>query len=351
MNRMQIIRRTALILGIVLVVGIFVRCVVRWNEVAAVQDSLQGDWQINYNTPFRPQYLPVFADKLAERILRKMYKDDLGNRNRETVYRDRFQCLFRGSLRRLDIFNAEDLHDNFGPAISHLRQLEALVIREDDGARLTKEHWQAAFRAIAHHPILRELDVGGERITSETLSALAGALKLEKLTIVYARLNPEFLATLPPLPTLKELHIGGIIRDEAMLSVAQGSAKGVVLPQYEHLEKLTFLGNWTNEDEWKAFLRSLAQYPNLQELMLSDFTLTNEALTTLASARKLRKLSIYGKLNTGCADTLRMLPALRELTIASTLEARASTPEVFGFSEASLATIRAALPNVRGNEP
>ena len=356
MDKIQVIRRTVLILGIMLVVCVFVRCVIRWSKVAALQNSLQRNWEINFNSGGRPRYLPAFADNLAEDTLLKMYETDRGNRNRDVVYHDRFQCLFRGPLRRLEIYYPEDLYESFGPAISRLRQLEALTIFENDDGRPSMEHWQSAFRAIAQLPALRELEIGGERITNETLSALAGAPKLEKLSITYGRLDPGILAALPPLPALRELHLEGIFRHEGTLFAPANRGKGsAALPQYEHLEKLVFLGSWTNEEEWNAFLGSLAQCPNLQELELSDDTLTNEALQALANAPKLRKLSICGQLDPDCAATLRMLPALRELSIASTLEKQAAlVPGASGqpgLSDENLATIRAALPNVRVNEP
>lgn len=353
MNKVQMVRRTALILGIMLVACAVVSRVIRWSEVAALQNSLQRDWEITFNVNAKPQYLPAFLDELADQLLAKAYEASRGKRNRDSVYHDRFQSLFRGPIRKLEIYYPEDLYADFGAAISRFRQLGSLTIFENDGDRPSKEHWKAAFHAITQLPNLRELEIGGDRITSETLLALAGAPKLKKLSITYAKLNPGFMAVLPPLPALTELHVEDIYRDEAALSTPNIAAGSAALPPCEHLDKLTFSGHWESEEEWETFLGSLVQFPNLQELKLSDDTLTNEALSALAGAPKLRKLSIVGGLDTSCVAALRMLPALKELSIASTLERPADAnpaPGQYsppGFSEANLAKLRAALPNVR----
>ena len=350
MDKIQVIRRTALILGIMLVVGIFVRCAIRWSEVAAVQNSLQRNWEINFNSGGRPRFLPAFADNLAADALMKIYKADVGGRNRGSVYRDRFQSLFRGPIRNLEIYGPDVFDEHLATAISRFGQLEHFGLRDDSGNGSTEEAWESLLQSAARLPKLTELEISGGLLTSRALRKLDGASKLKKLTVEGA-LDGTCLDGIANLRELRELEITSWENDEGDATGFSSASLAAFLPalaRFDRLEVLSFRADRATDEQWTGILQSLARFPNLRELDLDGKSLTNALLAALAGAPKLESLTVLGAVDAGCAPALKALPALKKLRITSTIE----TPDErnHGLSNASLATLRDALPNVTVNE-
>ena len=244
MDKIQVIRRTALILGIMLVVGIFVRCAIRWSEVAAVQNSLQRNWEINFNSGGRPRFLPAFADNLAADALMKIYKADVGGRNRGSVYRDRFQSLFRGPIRNLEIYGPDVFDEHLATAISRFGQLEHFGLRDDSGNGSTEEAWESLLQSAARLPKLTELEISGGLLTSRALRKLDGASKLKKLTVEGALDGTclDGIANLRKGPGTSYKQLGTLSRGQSVAVIGQNKGS-TGFTWYKLVD-----GSWVRED-------------------------------------------------------------------------------------------------------
>ncbi len=344
MNKVQIVRRTALILGIIFALTVIVSRVIQWNDVTAVQNSLYRKYEINFNDNVRPKYLPKFADELVERWLQKRYEETIGSVNLDIIYHERFRSLFRGPLRSLEIYNSVAFNERLPIVISGLGQLERFTLCDPDG-NSSEEGWRAVVESVARLPKLAELELSGTYLTSSALQGLDQASKLKKLTIG-GPLDGTCLDGLVNLKDLRELHVHSIelSGDEYGFSHASLAVFLPTLVRFDRLEALSFATDQATTRQWGDILRSLAKFPMLRELNIEGKGLTNEILSALAGAPRLEALSVYGTVDAGCAPSLETLPALKRLAISDMRNGGHR-----GLPEESLKTLRDALPSVSVN--
>lgn len=348
MNRVQIVRRTALILGIMLALCVIGSRVVQWSEVAAIQNALPRNWEVSFNVDARPRFMPVFLDDLAARLLSKVYAAEQGKRNTDVVYRERFRSLFRGPIRSVDIYYPDGFDERLANAISHMPQLERFGLNEHSGTIPTEEDWDVVLRSVGQLPKLKELEISGDTLTTQAVHRLKGARKLQKLYIEGC-LDGTCLEGLENLHELRELEVVSSENEDGKEYGFSQASLAIFLPalaRLDRLEVLSFDAERATSGQWMGILQSLAHFPNLRELNIRGKSLTNELLTALADAPKLATLTVSGPLDADCAASLKGLPALKTLVVNSTLE---PSPNNQGLGEAGRTKLRAALPNVRVN--
>jgi hypothetical protein len=209
----------------------------RVREVVAIQDALQRKYEISFwsdNIPGadRPSLLPVALDTAAAGCFDKLFARTYGSTNYQIVYHERFRALFRGPLRDVHIYYPEAFQgDKLGAALLRLPELRHLTVKEVDPSRPTEADWKLLFTRLRSAPNLETLDIGGDRITEDALTPLAGHPHLQSITIEYSRLTPACARLFSSMPRLKLLHIDETVYDgDSWLTPAQAQAMAAALP-------------------------------------------------------------------------------------------------------------------------
>ncbi len=201
------LRRLALVTAItVAIVGLLA-----WRRianVAALQDSLERDWEINFNGGTRPWAWPEFVDEAADSFIRRLIgpeRDPLFFRekgNRTEVWDDRLRTLFKGRITDIEIYYPGRLTGDLGSALARFPALRRLAIRNPD---FTASEWSYVFAGLQHLSHLEELEIGGEELRDTTIEPLANQPSLRKITIERGKLGNYCGQTFARLPKLSEL--------------------------------------------------------------------------------------------------------------------------------------------------
>jgi hypothetical protein len=189
------------------------------SDVAAVQDAVQRDWEINFdrsNGSDPPSRLTVFLDSAAvsffDRILGKTHGYDgsqpVKTRNRDIVFHERFRALFRPPIEEVTVYDFKGLCGDLGAALARfpkLRRVELYCGEELSGP--TEADWAQLCTRMQSFPHLEEVELGGAWMTDAAIAPLAGNPHLRKITISCGRLTAKCANTFASIPHLAELAI------------------------------------------------------------------------------------------------------------------------------------------------
>ena len=190
--------------------------------VAAVQNSLERGWEINFGSQPVPPGLPAFVDSQVDDLLYQMFANPPGIRktqpistlNRDLIYQERFRAFFRSPIREIDIADPEGFRGDLGAALARFPGLRRFTIFDNEQTGPTEADWKLLCTRLRALPDLEEVALAGPMITDAALAPLSGHPKITKVEIDYARLTPKSIETFASMPSLRELHIGDIINSE-----------------------------------------------------------------------------------------------------------------------------------------
>jgi len=188
-------------------------------DVAAVQDTVQRDWEMAFTHTsgeefLRPQLLPKFIDDGVDRYLMKRYPDPKDFQNhvsyRYSVYRERFRAMFRGPIREIRIFDPEGFRGDLGAALQRFPGLRLVEVRDLNMEIPAENEWELLCRRLRELPELETLHLEGHWITDAAIAPLSAHPRLRSLSITWGTgngLTAASLKTFAAIPNLKELNI------------------------------------------------------------------------------------------------------------------------------------------------
>jgi hypothetical protein len=201
---MRKILRFVVILIAVILVGLLVIAANRWFAIAAIQNSLQRDWEIQINGG-KPRALPDSLDSGVSWILDQAFADTVGERNRNEVIHERFTSLFQGRIHSLDIYNPYVFDEKLSNSIGRLGELESLeVVEPEDLYPIPKPAVTKLLESIRGLPKLKKLEIGTTWLHDEDLAILRGHPKLEILILNDCPITTKSFDTFVSLPQLKK---------------------------------------------------------------------------------------------------------------------------------------------------
>ena len=209
-------RRIALI---ALALFLWIASLAAWRvlSIAAIQDALERDWEINFNDGLVPRMLPDQVDEAVRSLIWKLTDPEQPPRfleqkgSRDTIWRERFRALFRGPITEIEIYYPGTLRDDLGAALARFPSLRRLSIRE---AGFSKSDWSYVFAGLQRLKHLEELDIGGHELRDRTIEPLSKLTNLRKVTIETGSLSTESIETFRHLPNLTELVLAPEIIDD-----------------------------------------------------------------------------------------------------------------------------------------
>jgi hypothetical protein len=189
----------------------------RLFDVAAVQDSVERDWETSFGPgPRVPRALPEFVDSAVQKWLTNRYAVDptdtgRGTRHaeyRDLVYHQRFRALFRGAIHEIEIIDPEGFRGDPGAALERFPSLRRVTIFDcGNNEGPTEVQWQLLCERLRSLPELEELDIAGRFLSDASVGPLAGHPTLRTVRIRCSRLTPECAKTFRSMPRLTALYI------------------------------------------------------------------------------------------------------------------------------------------------
>lgn len=191
----------------------------------------------------------------------------------------------------LDVFGAEDFHDDGLKPIRALPKLKHLAL---GGKNLTS----AGLMHLANHPAIEDLSVSQVVVTDAGAKAIASLARLSRLGLSSSTVEPNAWKTLTSIGTLRSVQLR---------SMANVDFVGLA-----RLPKLESLVVSSSPDPLPAF----ANHRSLRQLGLNDVTLDEKSADSLATLAELQSLSLgLESLPANFAASLEKLPKLRSLTL------------------------------------
>jgi hypothetical protein len=216
---MSRIRRAILILlsAILLAgVGVILLSIRRWQDIAHLQSQFGRAWEISYNVNGSPRFLPKFVEKRAEDFFWKRYGSAAYPKNYPELLEDRFESLFVGRIKAIDIWYPETINNRLGSALKAFPALDSLSI--EDGWERPVDEVEALAGTLADLELRRLALYGFQTLSTEAIQALARSDSLRELRISEARINQEAIATFTQWKTLEKLVLIECEYDGAALS-------------------------------------------------------------------------------------------------------------------------------------
>ncbi|MEO8351267.1 MAG: hypothetical protein ABI680_06010 [Chthoniobacteraceae bacterium] len=215
-TRARKIFRISLILFVIVAVtgGWGVR---RVAKVAAIQDALERDWEINFNDGALPSALPTSVDCAAENAIIWMLgppRETLyfaEKANRETIWQERFRALFRGRITVMEIYYPGRMRDDLGSALAQFPNLRHLEIHKPD---FSDNDWPGVFAGLHRLHQLEELEIGSYELRDSSIRGLANQQSVRQVSITIGKLSTECVETFRRLPRLTKLTFGSTVLDD-----------------------------------------------------------------------------------------------------------------------------------------
>lgn len=202
-------------------------------DVAAVQNAVQRDWEIEFGEdPDKPPLLPEFLDAAAWEYFFNRYPDPEGldapskSRNRSEVFYARFRALFRGSIREIHVYECEAFCGDLGAALARFPKLRRVTVFDDS---VPESDWTFFCKSLRKLPRLKEIGLGGSGVTDEAIAPLSGHPNVQSIVIEYGRLTERAVTTFASMPQLTSLSIVGD-PDGVRLSEEEKAAMKTALP-------------------------------------------------------------------------------------------------------------------------
>jgi hypothetical protein len=178
----------------------------RVSAVAAVQDSMSRNYEITFGTEDRPRILPAFIDDPVQEALGSIFEATQGAGNKDIVYGERFRSLFRGPVRKIEIWEPHNFTGDLGAALLRFPRLQRLAVN-DCVDTPTEAQWTLFWSRIRSLPELEEIEFDGNNITNASIAPLSGHPRLRKITLDGYHLTAGCVKTLATLPSLTNLTI------------------------------------------------------------------------------------------------------------------------------------------------
>lgn len=191
-------------------------CGRRMADVAALQDSVQRDWQIGFNgSEHRPDAMPVFLDDWVMTFANwyaepdhPIYEFYAAKPVRDGVLHDRIRSIFRGRITEIDLIYPEQLRGDLGMALKRFPHLRRLRIEQPFFSRAD---WECVLRGLHELPNLEELELSASHdeypLVNATLADLSGQPTLRKIYIYDGYLNGDCAQYLRGIPKLTDVRI------------------------------------------------------------------------------------------------------------------------------------------------
>jgi hypothetical protein len=180
-----------------------------WNyyRVAGVQDALNRDYEISFGKREEPTGIEkLFYDKLEEWLRSKEGK--WGRMNPDIIYGERIRAMFRGSITEIHIYYHEGFRGDLGSALLRFPELKKVTVWETDP---NNADYKLLCTRLRELPALEELELGDERLMSDSLTPLEGHPKLRKVVIRHScNLSTNVLQTFKKLPALQVVEVDDI---------------------------------------------------------------------------------------------------------------------------------------------
>lgn len=182
----------------------------RVGEVAAVQDSLERAWEIDFwgggEREGRPQMLPKALDEFVDSRLGDIFRETAGVR--DYIHRERFRALFRKPIDEIHIYYPERLRGDLGAALARFPRLRRFTLSENYDFAPTEEQWTRLCTQFRSMPNLEEIELGGAWITDAAIAPLTGHPRLRVVVMTEGRLTAKCLGTFASMHNLTQLDIG-----------------------------------------------------------------------------------------------------------------------------------------------
>lgn len=212
-------------------------CIERVASVAAVQDSLERAWEIDFNTGGCPASLPASIDDRLYNFLFDRLPDKEGDGrerylNRNIIWHERLRALFRGPMRAISIYDPEAFRGDLGAALARFPELQRVSVDGSEGEKYpTEAEWMLLCTRLQSLPQLKEIVLGGTWVTDEAIAPLAHHPNLRIISINIGQLTVGSLKTFQTIPRLTKLHIEDLHGDaKPSLSPEDQKAMNTALP-------------------------------------------------------------------------------------------------------------------------
>ena len=210
----------------------------RVTAVAAVQDSLERAWEIDFNAGGCPASLPAPIDDRLYNFLVDRLPDKEGDvleryLNRNVIWHERLRALFRGPMRSIRIYEPDAFRGDLGGALARFPELERISVDGSVGENYpTEVDWTLLCTRLRSLTQLKEIELGGTWVTDAAIAPLAGHPRLRTISINIGRLTVDSVRTFRAIPRLTKLHIEGLSGDaKTALSAENQKAMSAALPK------------------------------------------------------------------------------------------------------------------------
>ena len=160
-------------------------CIERVTSVAAVQNSLERAWEIDFNAGGCPASLPTVIDDKVYDFLFDRFPDKNGELlNRDIIWHERFRALFRGPIRDIKIYEPDAFRGDLGVALARFPELQRVSVDGSVGENYpTEANWTLLCTRLRSMTQLKEVELGGTWVTDAAIAPLAGHPSLRIILI------------------------------------------------------------------------------------------------------------------------------------------------------------------------
>ena len=192
-----------------LLAGLFSwRGVQRVCAVAAVQNSVQRNYEITFESEDRPASLPALIDSGVNWMLQHLFASTTGSSNLDIIYQERFRAFFRGPIHYISIYEPHAFLSDPGAALARFPNLSHVEVDCDGGTSPTESQWSLLCTRLRSLPDLEEVGLGGDYLNDACIAPLAGHPRLRCVTIESGQITVKSLSTFSSMPQLSKLLIG-----------------------------------------------------------------------------------------------------------------------------------------------
>ena len=200
------LRRILLILGVLSLLTAILGGLAfhRWQKIAYLQQQFARSWEISYNFNGAPPMMPTSLRKWADGYFWKNYGSSVYPTNYPELLVDRFESLFLGEIKAIDIWYPGSVGDDLGGALSAFPNLEDLWIMDGSGDRPPYQ-WEKLAEALTGLRLRRLALYGAHTLDPGVVETLSRSKSLRELRISEAEITEESMLLFRRWRTLEKL--------------------------------------------------------------------------------------------------------------------------------------------------
>ncbi|MEM9478188.1 MAG: hypothetical protein AAGA58_00855 [Verrucomicrobiota bacterium] len=181
----------------------------RWNAVAAVQNSMERNYEIVFNEWGKPNRLPEPFDEAMQKWADSKYGHTHGSTNIDVLHLERMRSLFRGRMEKIQIKYPYTIEEPLGEALARF-PLKEFSIRAGENPSHNAKEVDALFRGLGKIESLEKIEifwVGFGKLTPTQIEPLIRCASLHTLKLDGVTIDKASADALAKLSQLKVLEI------------------------------------------------------------------------------------------------------------------------------------------------